>query len=116
MQNKLIAIAGGIGSGKSIISSILRILGYYVYDCDREAKKLMNTSKIIKKELINTFGERCITENNTVDSIYLSSIVFNDKKALNKLNAIVHPKVKEDIIQKKVFHNSILLFGCFSYN
>lgn len=101
MNNKrLIAITGGIGSGKSVISSILRINGYLVYDCDAEAKRLMNTSLEIKNNLVHAFGSECIAENNQINSKYLSAIVFSEKNALLKINTIVHPRVKEDIIRR----------------
>lgn len=97
-NNKIIAIAGGIGSGKSVVSSVLRSIGFYVYDCDYEAKKLMNTSDVIKTELVREFGDDCICEDGTINSVYLASVVFNDKLALAKINSIVHPRVKDDIL------------------
>ncbi len=97
---KLIAITGGIGSGKSVVSNILRILGYCVYDCDSEAKRLMNTNEDIKRDLVDAFGENSITVEGYINTQHISSIVFNDKTALNKLNSIVHPRVKQDLLEK----------------
>ena len=96
----MIAIAGGIGSGKSVVSAILRVKGYDVYDCDSEAKRLMNTSVAIKNDLIETFGNEAVTPDGTIDSKYISSVVFKDKSALSKINSIVHPRVKEDILER----------------
>ena len=98
-MKKLIAITGGIGSGKSVVSSILRILGYFVYDCDSKAKILMNNSSAIKIDLINYFGEQCILADGNINTAYISSKVFDNAAALKKLNSIVHPCVKEDIIR-----------------
>lgn len=95
----LIAIAGGIGCGKSVVSSILRIMGFEVYDCDNEAKRLMHTSEIIKKDLKLNFGEESVTYDGKINTIHISHIVFQDNSALSKLNAIVHPRVKDDIMQ-----------------
>ena len=53
---KLIAIVGGIGSGKSVVSHVLRLMDYEVYDCDICAKKLMNESETIKQRLAAAFG------------------------------------------------------------
>ena len=102
-MKQLVAIAGGIGSGKSIVSSILRTLGYFVYDCDSKAKMLMNTSDVIKSDLINYFGEQSVLPNGNINTIYLSSQVFGNEVALGELNSIVHPRVKEDLI--KCFDN-----------
>ena len=100
METKLVAIAGGIGSGKSVVSAILRIMGYDVYDCDAEAKRLMNTSQVIKDDLINAFGKSSVTDDGIINTVHISSIVFQDKSALSTINSIVHPRVKEDILVK----------------
>ena len=97
MSKRIIAIAGGIGSGKSVVSAILRLIGYVVYDCDSEAKLLMNTSVAIKNDLITAFGSDSITKEGYINTKYISSIVFKDKSVLTKINSIVHPRVKEDI-------------------
>ena len=60
-QTKIIAITGGIGAGKSIVSAILRVAGYDVYDCDQRAKMLMNTSITIKNSLTHKFGHYIYT-------------------------------------------------------
>lgn len=100
---KLIAITGGIGSGKSVVSRILCTMGYEVYDCDLQAKRLMHSSPIIRQKLTAQFGEDIYTANGTINKPLLSSIIFNDPKALATVNSIVHPVVKDDIIN---WHNS----------
>ena len=107
---KLIAITGGIGSGKSVVSSVLRILGYTVYDCDSEAKRLMNTSQAIKNDLIEVFGSQSLTSLNEINSVYISKIVFNDYNALKRLNSIVHPRVKQDLLDKIVVSQQDVMF------
>lgn len=92
---KRIAITGGIGSGKSVVSSVLRIMGFQVYDCDSEAKRIMNCSARLKRELCEGFGSDAVV-GNAINRPYISSIVFNNKEALNKLNSIVHPYVYKD--------------------
>lgn len=94
---KVIAITGGIGSGKSVVSHILAKLGYEVYDCDSRAKMLMNTSKRIKDEIVDSFGEESFGADGRLNTAYISKIVFADKDALNRLNGIVHPRVRQDI-------------------
>ncbi len=92
----IIAITGGIGAGKSVVSSILRVAGYGVYDCDSRAKELMNTSVAIKQALTSKLGGD-IYSGGTLNRQALSNIIFNDSNALVFVNSVVHPAVRDDI-------------------
>lgn len=92
----IIGITGGIGAGKSIVSKILRTKGYPVYDCDSEAKRIMDASDSIKERL-NTLIHPGIVVNGIINRKLLAEIVFNDSTMLNNLNSIVHKAVAEDI-------------------
>ncbi len=94
---RLIAITGGIGSGKSIISDILRAMGHKVYDCDTRAKALMDTDESIKNDLIDLISIDAVRNDRTIDRKLLSEIVFNDPDALSRLNSIVHKAVRADL-------------------
>ncbi len=107
---KLIGIVGGIGSGKSVVSHILTLLNYEVYDCDSNAKLLMNTSAELQEELKSNFGENVINERGEVDRAVLSGIIFNDAAALAKVNSIVHPRVIADILIKAENSSSEIFF------
>lgn len=96
-QAKLIAITGGIGSGKSVVSQILRKLGYQVYDSDTEARQLMDDSVAIKKEISNKINPSVINEDGSINRKALSNIVFNDSQKLGTLNHIVHSAVRNDL-------------------
>lgn len=96
-QAKLIAITGGIGSGKSVVSQILRKLGYQVYDSDTEARRLMDDSVAIKKEISNKINPSVINEDGSINRKALSNIVFNDSQKLGTLNHIVHSAVRNDL-------------------
>ena len=93
----VVAIVGGIGSGKSVVCRILSRLGYEVYDCDSRAKILMNTDEDLKRRLADAFGPSVFLRDGTVNRPYLAAIVFNDAKALATLNNIVHGEVKADL-------------------
>lgn len=95
---KLIAITGGIGSGKSVVAKVLSNMGYHVYDCDMQAKLLMNTSPLIRRQLTARFGKDIYCGDGSINKPLLSSIIFNDHDALVAVNGIVHPAVKADII------------------
>ncbi len=89
---KIVGLTGGIGSGKTTVSNMLKDLGVPVYIADLEAKKLMNTSKVIKRKLIDLFGSRAY-DNNELNKAFIASKIFNDNTYLEKMNNIVHPKV-----------------------
>jgi len=91
---KIIGLTGGIGSGKTTVAMLFRALGVPVYIADDEAKKLMSTSKIIKRKLLKLLGEKAY-ENGLLNRKYVSDIIFEDPLILEKVNAIVHPKVAE---------------------
>jgi dephospho-CoA kinase len=89
---KIIGLTGGIGSGKTTVANVFRDLGIPIYIADDEAKRLMNTSKVIRRKLIALFGEKSY-DSNGLNKPYLASKIFDDKAILQKMNAIVHPKV-----------------------
>ncbi len=92
----IIGLTGGIGSGKSVVSRILRLKGYPVYDCDSEAKHIMSVSRKILDSLCERFGEECVNEDGSLNRKHLSCRVFNNKEDLAWLNALVHSEVRTD--------------------
>ncbi len=85
-----IGLTGGIGSGKSTVADIFRVLGIPVFNADQAAKGLMETDPVLREKLRQTFGEAVFKEGK-LDRKYLSSIVFADPYQLDLLNAMVHP-------------------------
>lgn len=85
-----VGITGGIGSGKSMVSNIFKLLGVPVFDADKAAKHVISENKTVRKQLIDCFGENVFI-NNELNRSYLAEIVFSNEHELNKLNAIVHP-------------------------
>ncbi len=96
---QLIAITGGIGSGKSVVARVLSNMGHQVYDCDLRAKTLMTTSPIIRQQLTERFGNNIYNLDGSINKPLLSSIIFNDHDALATVNGIVHPVVKDDLLK-----------------
>lgn len=92
----LIAIVGGIGSGKSVVSRIVSVMGYEVYDCDTRAKRLMDSSDDIKGRIRCEIHPGCVADGK-IDRKHLAEIVFADEEALRRLNTIVHSAVREDL-------------------
>jgi dephospho-CoA kinase len=93
---KKVGITGGIGSGKSIVCNIFRLLGIPVYPADAHAKRLMEESPDLRASLVKAFGEKTYKSDNSLDRQYMAGIVFNDVEKLEQLNQLVHPAVVED--------------------
>jgi dephospho-CoA kinase len=88
----IVGLTGGIGSGKTTVGKLFMALGIPVYIADEEAKKLMVTSKVIKRKLIQLFGNEAYV-NNQLNKPFIANIIFNNKFYLQKMNSIVHPYV-----------------------
>lgn len=85
-----IGLTGGIGSGKSTVSGIFKVLGIPVFDADAAAKEIMQTNPALKQAIIGQFGEAVYTDG-LLNRKQLAAIVFNDPFQLETLNALVHP-------------------------
>ncbi|MDE5795588.1 MAG: dephospho-CoA kinase [Muribaculaceae bacterium] len=93
----LVGIAGGIGAGKSVVSRVLRLRGYKVYDCDSRARELMDTSVDIKEALCRWCGEEIINPEGCIDRVRLGKLFFADAGLRSRVNALVHERVREDV-------------------
>lgn len=98
MSDRLIAITGGIGAGKSVVARMLRAIGCAVYDCDSRAKLLMDVVPGIKQEIAERICCEAINPDGSIDRKILADIVFNDAAKLDSLNRIVHDAVRRDIL------------------
>ncbi|MEO8854496.1 MAG: dephospho-CoA kinase [Ginsengibacter sp.] len=90
-----IGLTGGIGSGKSTVAHIFNVLGIPVYDADAAAKRIMAEDEVLKKSLLNAFGENAYT-NGKLNRKFLSEVVFKDENKINLLNSLVHPATIKD--------------------
>lgn len=99
----LIAITGGIGSGKSAVCRCLATWGMKIYDCDSRAKRLMDSDSEIHHQLRNEISADTVKDG-IIDRKLLSKIVFSDATKLQTLNRIVHHHVKEDIRKWRIRH------------
>jgi dephospho-CoA kinase len=90
-----IGITGGIGSGKSVVSSLLAMSGIPVYTADAESKRLSDVSPVIRKKMMALFGNDIYVDDR-LDRKRLASLIFSDEKALKAVNRIIHPVVSRD--------------------
>lgn len=93
----LIAITGGIGSGKSVVAHMVEVMGYHVYDCDRRAKELMSNDDEVRQQLVAAFGKEVYLPDGSLNRPHLSDVAFADDDALALLNGIVHPATAHDM-------------------
>lgn len=85
-----IGITGGIGSGKSTVSGIFKVLGIPVFDADTNAKSIMQTDEKLKSAIITLLGDQAYT-NGQLNRKFIADKVFKDPSMLESLNALVHP-------------------------
>ena len=103
----IIGLTGGIGSGKSFLAQALAQRGFAIYDCDREAKRIIAENKDVQAAIKDLLGEEAFIEG-TYNTAYVAQRVFAEPQLLEKLNKIVHPAVKADILSPFTSHLSPL--------
>lgn len=91
----LVALTGGITTGKSVVADIFEELGCYVHRADKIAHHLMEPEKPAWKKIVAHFGEKILNEDKTINRKKLGTIVFSDKKERMFLNKLLHPFVIE---------------------
>lgn len=90
-----IGITGGIGSGKSTVAQIFKVLGIPVYSSDDAAKRLMNEDEELKINILKSFGKESYS-NGKLNRKYLAEQAFNDRTKIELLNSLVHPATIKD--------------------
>lgn len=96
----MILISGGIGAGKSIVSRFLRMKGYGVFDCDYEARRIMENDESIIEEIKEIAGNDIYIENK-LDRKRLGSLLFKNESVRKKVNFLVHSAVRKRICEWK---------------
>ena len=94
----IVGLTGGIGSGKTTVAEVFKKLdSVAVYIADVEARKIMNSSNVIRTQLLQVFGKETY-KNNELNRKYLANTVFESKEKLTILNNIVHPEVQKHFL------------------
>lgn len=91
---RTLGVTGGIGSGKTTVCRLLEALGARVFYADAEAKRLMNQDPALRQAILEAFGPESYLPDGQLNRAYLAAHVFQDAKALQQLNALVHPQVR----------------------
>ncbi|WP_288872895.1 dephospho-CoA kinase [uncultured Microbacterium sp.] len=92
----LIALTGGIASGKSTIARRLAEHGAVVVDADQIVRDVQSPGSPVLARIADTFGSAVIAADGSLDRAALGATVFGDPDQLAQLNAIVHPAVREE--------------------
>ena len=93
----LLGLTGGIGSGKSTVSAEFARRGAIVIDADLVVRELQSPGGAVLAAMVEHFGDGILAADGTLNRQAVADIVFNDPEQLKALNAIVHPKVGEEI-------------------
>ena len=116
-----IGITGGIGSGKTLISSVIEYIGYPVFYSDIEAKNILEKDQKVKSEMEELFGNDIYIDNK-LNTPLLSNLLFSNKSLIERVNSIVHPivRLKFDVWSKEkktsiVFNEAAILFETEAY-
>lgn len=96
----VIGLTGGIASGKSTISRMLMAMKIPVIDADLTAREVVKPETDTLKGLVKQFGDDILHTDGTLNRKKLADIVFKNEESLNKLNSIIHPAIKDAIINK----------------
>lgn len=110
-----IGITGNIASGKSTVENIIKEFGYDVFDADEMTHRILDAAK---SDIVKIFPEEDVITNGQIDRKKIASIVFSDNNKLKMLESIIHPKVKQEILnilnsgqnKKAVFVSVPLMF------
>jgi dephospho-CoA kinase len=102
-DTKTIGLTGGIATGKSTIANWLREAGYVVADADAVGRELQKPGTAPFAAIVATFGSHIVATDGTLDRRALRELVFQDLKAREKLNAIMHPAIQAET--KKLLTN-----------
>jgi dephospho-CoA kinase len=97
---KRVAIAGGIGAGKTALAEHLTSRGWPVVDADLVARRVVEPGEPAWRALRDAFGTAVLTGDNEIDRAFLADIVFRDATALRRLNHITHGYIAEEIMRQ----------------
>ena len=112
-MRKVLGLTGSIASGKSTVSKKLKELGYKVIDCDAINHEILAKDNIGYLEFVRYFGKDILDENLEINRKKLGTIIFNDSTLKEKLNQILHPIIKDRVIEEiKKIDDGMVFLDC----
>jgi dephospho-CoA kinase len=94
---RLIGLTGGIATGKSTVSAMLKKAGAIIIDADRIARAVVKKGRPAYREIVHRFGAEILLPDGEINRNMLGDIIFNDHQKKQLLNGIVHPHVNEEV-------------------
>ncbi len=117
MQQQVVGVTGGIGAGKSVVCRVLSALGFPVYDCDAEARRMMDSDDEMKRRIADEVTPLALNADGSLSRKAISDVVFADGEKLLILNLIVHGAVRAGFVAwakahegKPVFVETAILY------
>jgi dephospho-CoA kinase len=100
IRMQIIGLTGGIGSGKSTVSGMLRDLGAHIVDADEGARLAVAPGSEGLAEVVQSFGTEILDQSGNLDREKLADMAFADPDSLARLNAITHPRVRSWMVDE----------------
>lgn len=97
----VVGLTGGIASGKSMVSGILRSLGAFIIDADVIAHELIRPGLPAWQEILDQFGQGILLEDGSINRQLLGRIIFRDPAKREILNSILHPRIFEEVERQR---------------
>ena len=97
---KVLGLTGGIGSGKSLVDAIFRELGAEVIDADLLAREVVEPGQPALQEIVSSFGTDILLPDGRLDRAKLGATIFTDASARERLNAITHPRIRQQMAEE----------------
>lgn len=100
----VIGLTGSIASGKSTVAKMFREMEIPVIDADQISKDAVEPGEAAYEEIVHHFGEIILQEDGRIDRKKLGQIIFSDEDKRSQLNSIVHPKVRQEMINRREYY------------
>lgn len=104
LMTLVIGLTGSIATGKSTISNMLVKMNYPVVDADQIAREVVEPGKTAYEQIVEYFGESILNEDRTINRKKLGSIVFNNKDEREKLNSLIHPEIRKEMLRQRDYY------------
>ena len=97
----IIGLTGSIASGKSTVSTMLKRKGFPIVDADEIARQVVEPGSPVLQEISRVFGESVLQADGSLNRVKLGEIIFNDEEMRQKLNSIIHPAIRQEMLRQK---------------
>jgi dephospho-CoA kinase len=97
----IIGLTGSIASGKSTVSNMLKEKGYPIVDADKIARQVVEPGTPVIKEIAEHFGDEVLNEDGSLNREKLGERIFRSEEERKKLNSIIHPAIRNEMIRQK---------------